>query len=150
MEISRDTRKFRQIVFKLLLTSRERVLYRWARLKEPHFPKIRTWSRRMKRIAVLFLLFVSASVFAQEFRSTMAGMITDPTGAVVAKATVVVTNTDTGVKVQTVTDRTGSYTVPFLLPGKYSIRVTVSGFQAYLHDGITVQSGDKVQEDVTR
>lgn len=102
----------------------------------------------MKRIVLLVLLLVSASAFSQEFRSTMSGRVTDPSGAVIAKATVVVTNTDTGVKSQTISDKTGSYTVPFLLPGMYSIRVTGKGFQAYLHDGITVQSGDKVQIDV--
>src|ERR1017187_5701486 len=149
MEISRDTRKFRQIAFKLLLTSRERVLYRWARLKEPHFPKTRTWSRRMKRIAVLFLLFVSASVFAQEFRATLSGRVTDATGAVIPNAKIVVTNTDTGVKVALATDKSGQYSAPFLLPGTYSVTGSASGFQSFVHDGIQLLTGQKVEEDIT-
>jgi hypothetical protein len=92
------------------------------------------------------LLFVSAAS-AQEFRSTMSGRVTDPTGAVIPRAAVLVTNTDTGQKVATQTDKAGVYTAPFLLPGKYSVQIKAPGFESYLHDGITIQTGARVEED---
>jgi hypothetical protein len=102
----------------------------------------------MKRATALVLLSLSLPLLAQEFRATIAGRVTDATGAVLPGAPIAVVNIDTGATVQTVADKAGAYTVPFLLPGKYSIRVTVNGFQQYLHDGITLQSGAKIQEDV--
>ena len=75
----------------------------------------------MKRIAVFLLLVLSVSTaaFAQEFRSSLTGRVTDTTGAVIPKATVTVTDTDTGVKVSYLlaTDKSGTYTAPYLLPG---------------------------------
>ena len=103
----------------------------------------------MKRIAVLFLLFVSASVFAQEFRATLSGRVTDATGAVIPNAKIVVTNTDTGVKVALATDKSGQYAAPFLLPGTYSVTGSASGFQSFVHDGIQLLTGQKVEEDIT-
>ena len=103
----------------------------------------------MKRIALLLLLFVSASVFAQEFRATLSGRVTDATGAVIPNAKIVVTNTDTGVKVSLATDKSGQYAAPYLLPGTYSVSGSASGFQSFVHDGIQLLTGQKVEEDIT-
>ena len=106
----------------------------------------------MKRIfaTILYIcmVFSFGSASAQEFRATISGRVTDHTGALVPNAAVTVTDTDTGAKVVTKTDSAGAYTAPFLLPGKYSIMVVAPGFQKYIHTGITIQSGDKLNEDV--
>ena len=102
----------------------------------------------MKRLAITCLLFASVTAaMAQEFRATLTGRVTDPTAAVVPKAAVVVTNMDTGVRAVTVTNEAGEYTVPFLLPGRYSVTITAAGFQKYTHDNLTLASGAKVGED---
>jgi hypothetical protein len=100
------------------------------------------------KLAILTLLLAGSAV-AQEFRATISGRVADKSGAVIPHASVVVTNTDTGTKTQTTSNDTGDFTVPFLLPGKYSVAVTAPGFEKYLHQGITVQSGDKLNEDVS-
>ena len=84
----------------------------------------------MKRIILMVLLVVSGTLFAQEFRATLTGRVTDPSGAVIPGAEITVTNTDTGVIVNTKSDRTGNYTVPFLLPGHYSVQASASGFNS--------------------
>ncbi len=59
----------------------------------------------------LFLLFglctLTSFGWSQEFRATLTGRVTDPSGAVVPKAVVTVTNTATGVKVTTKSDQGG-------------------------------------------
>src|SRR5436309_6549537 len=100
----------------------------------------------MKRIVFMIVLVVSGllgsgTLFAQEFRATLTGRVTDPSGAVIPGAEITVTNTDTGVIVNTKSDRTGNYTVPFLLPGHYSVQASASGFNTFVHDGITLQTG---------
>ena len=64
------------------------------------------------------LLSVSAQTSGN---GNIAGAVTDPTGAAVPNATVVVTNTDTGVSRTLTTDSAGLYTASFLLPGHYEV-----------------------------
>ncbi len=101
----------------------------------------------MKRYVLFCLFFLVTAAFAQEFRATITGRVTDSTGAIVPKAAVTVTNTDTKVSVSTTTNAAGDYTTPFLLPGTYSVTVTAPGFQKFLHDHITLQPGARVSED---
>lgn len=56
------------------------------------------------------------------------GTITDNAGAAVPGATVVVTNSDTGVSRTIVTDAAGIYTAPFLLPGHYTVAASGASF----------------------
>jgi hypothetical protein len=87
-------------------------------------------------VAVLFLL--TTNLFAQIDTGTIVGQVTDPSGAVVAGAAVVVTNTATGVTYNTQTDNAGQYQVPALHPGTYSVRATAAGFESAFRDGILI------------
>ncbi len=66
---------------------------------------------------------------AQEFRGTILGRVTDPSGAPVAGASVEALNLDTGVAFKAITNEAGNYQVPFLLPGNYRVTVESSGFK---------------------
>jgi Carboxypeptidase regulatory-like domain len=103
---------------------------------------------RFSRVAAL-LLSISAASFAQEFRSTLSGVVTDPAGAVVPNVTVIATETRTGTKSQTVSDSAGQYTIPFLLPGNYEISAESSGFKRYVRTGVEVASGSHPVIDIT-
>ena len=81
-----------------------------------------------------------AAAYGQEFRATISGAVTDPTGAVVPGAVVTVRETRTGTTNVTKTDSAGQYVVPFLLPGDYQIMVAEQGFQTVTRGGITLQS----------
>ena len=104
----------------------------------------------MKRVIslVLFLACVCVAASAQEFRGTLTGRVADPTGAVIPKATITITNEGTGAITRTVSGGDGFYTVPFLTPGKYSISVSVTGFKPYLHTGIEVLTQQTITENV--
>ncbi len=98
----------------------------------------------------LFLLLpvIAAFLSAQEFRSTLTGRVSDPTGAGVPGARIVVNREETNAKSQTLSAEDGSYTVPFLVPGRYSVSVEVSGFKKYVHSGIEVAANSRVAEDI--
>lgn len=102
------------------------------------------------RNLLLALGFCLATTFAlaQEFRATLSGRVTDPSGALVPGAQVIVTNTSTGVSVKTKSDHSGDYTTPFLLPGPYKIEVQAPGFASYTHTNIRIETSQKVQQDV--
>ena len=72
------------------------------------------------------------------------GTVTDPTGAVVPKATVLVEDTEKGIRRTSITDDSGGYEVPGLQPGTYRITARISGFQTEVIKDVTVNVGQTV------
>ena len=92
--------------------------------------------RLLKSIAkalLIFILILCAPV-GQAQNARFYGQITDAQGAVVAGAAVEVTNQDTGTQVQTTTDSSGAYSVPYLAAGHYRVVVNAAGFGVSAHD----------------
>jgi hypothetical protein len=87
---------------------------------------------------VVFVLLAAVSLPAQTFRGTILGTVTDASGAVIAGAKVNVKNTGTGLERATETSADGSYSVPELPIGTYTVTVTQAGFQTFLATGVTV------------
>lgn len=69
---------------------------------------------------------------------TIAGVVTDESGAVLPGATVEVTNTATGQTRMAVTGADGHFTVPLLQPGSYDVKMTLEGFRVFVRQGVTV------------
>ncbi len=90
------------------------------------------------RFVVLCVLLMSAMLVGQTFRGTILGSVTDPSGAFVAGATVKVKNIATGLERTTTTSANGSYSVPELPIGTYSVTVTQTGFQTFIANGVAV------------
>ncbi len=96
-------------------------------------------------IAVSFLILGVAS--AQVRSSSITGIVTDATGAVVPNATVVVRNEETNVAVEARTTGAGEFTVPYLAAGRYSLSVEAPGFQVYRKTGIVMGTATTVRAD---
>src|SRR5271166_5700191 len=90
------------------------------------------------RIVLVFVLLAAVSLSAQTFRGTILGTVTDAQGAVVAGATVTVKNVGTGLERTTETSADGSYSLPELPIGTYTVTVTLAGFQTFVTTGLTV------------
>src|SRR5258708_22811182 len=107
----------------------------------------------MSQKTICKLLLVAVSLFgsvllAQDVTGTIAGTVKDSTGAVIAGATVTVTNTDTKVVARTVTTGdTGRYVVPFLAIGHYNITIEKSGFRKATISGIELNAHDDLREN---
>src|SRR5258708_1864602 len=104
----------------------------------------------MPRCATAFVLslFVSSlGIYGQEFRSTLAGQITDPSGAIVPGAKVTITSIDTGARVDVAAGSNGQYTAPFLVPGPYHISVEAAGFKRSVRERIQISTNTRVTED---
>ncbi len=90
---------------------------------------------------LLALLTLSVS-FSQEFRGAISGAVTDATGSAIAGAKILVTEVNTGTKVETSSDASGHYNAPFLLPGDYDISVTSAGFKEFLRRKLHLGAGE--------
>lgn len=96
------------------------------------------------RMLFAFAVLTSASLLAQTFRGTILGTVTDPSGAIVAGATVHVRNLNTGLERTTQTTGDGSYSVAELPVGTYTVTVTQSGFQTAVTSNLAVDvAGDR-------
>ncbi len=99
--------------------------------------------------AVCFSALAVATASAQEFRGSILGRITDPSGAVVPGAAVTVTNEETNVAVEVRTNQEGNYNVPYLLPGRYRVSVASPGFRTTEQRGVIVQINDRIELNLT-
>jgi hypothetical protein len=79
-------------------------------------------------IALLLSLGTSTRLQAQAVGATLAGTITDPSGGVVANATITITNTATGIARAASSNDAGFYSAPNLQPGDYEVKATAAGF----------------------
>ena len=103
------------------------------------------------RILVVFLVglvLLGVPGFGQETASIV-GTVSDPTGAAVPNAKVLITNTDTGLARPLTTNSSGAYTAPQLSIGRYSVRVEAPGFKGFEQKGITLNVGAVVRADAT-
>jgi hypothetical protein len=94
------------------------------------------------------ICLISLPVLAQSDRGTITGTVTDPAGAVIPAVPVSARNLATGSVFDTVTTATGSFTIPSLPVGRYSVSVTAPGFSTYVQEGIEIQSAMTARIDV--
>jgi len=87
-------------------------------------------------VAVLMLIPAFQTGFAQGITGSITGTVTDPTGSVVAGATVTVRQIDTNAVRTVISSDAGTYKVTQLQPGHYSVKVEKAGFKSYNRSGI--------------
>jgi hypothetical protein len=89
-------------------------------------------------LGVLFVLIFScaSSTFGQTGTTSIRGMVTDKTGAVLVGANVTLVSKELAVERATTTSQTGQYEFLALQPGTYSLTVEAQGFQRYQQTGI--------------
>ncbi len=97
---------------------------------------------------VTLLALAAAAGWSQEFRASVSGTVTDPSGSPVEGARVVITNIERNTPAETATNAAGRYQVQFLLPGRYTVRVEKAGFKNLLRDGIALSSADRLSLDL--
>jgi hypothetical protein len=87
----------------------------------------------------LALLQAPAALRGQTSFGTILGTVTDQSAGAIPAATVTVTNEETGISREVRSGQDGGYRVPSLLPGMYSVRVSLEGFQTTDITGVELQ-----------
>jgi hypothetical protein len=98
---------------------------------------------------VLLAFAASQYCAAQLLQGTIDGVVTDPSQAAVAGATVTVTSEGTKLSRTTTTNSAGEYTIPTLPPGTYDLNVKSPGFASYTQNGIAVTQNEVTRVNVT-
>jgi hypothetical protein len=89
-------------------------------------------------LMLLLVLVTPSGLSAQGITGAITGTVTDPTGAVIAGATVTVKQTETNAVKTITTSEAGTYTVTQLQPGHYSVKVEKAGFKSNTQNAITL------------
>ncbi len=91
-----------------------------------------------------FLLIAASSLHGQ-INATISGTITDPSGAVVANATVTVTNEFTGEARKVESNKQGFFSMANLLPSTYRVEAVAQGFVPKEVTGVDLHAGDDIR-----
>jgi len=94
------------------------------------------------------LVALASPGLGQEFRATIAGEVSDSSGAAVAGAKVVAASVERKTLRHFTTNSAGRYHIEFLLPGSYSITVEKAGFKRFVRDGVSLLAADNVSIDL--
>ncbi len=95
--------------------------------------------------ALLVFLLLTAVVSAQRTTGEIKGIVQDPGNAMVPKAAITAKDLSTGLSYSTVSGSDGAYIVPNLLPGSYSVTISVPGFQTSVIDRAVVETGRSIE-----
>jgi Carboxypeptidase regulatory-like domain len=109
-----------------------------------------TFSRLVRSLAVVFALLCVGSVGSLgQGLGSVTGIVTDPSGAAVPGATVMLTEVKTGAVSMTESHGDGLYVFPSVAPSEYRIDVTQTGFEKYSQTGIVLQADQSLTVNVS-
>jgi hypothetical protein len=105
-------------------------------------------SRAIAPLTCAALFFFAAPAFSQESRASITGRVVDSSGGAIAGAKIQATNSETGVVVPAQSNESGAFLVPFLLPGKYKVTASQSGFKGWSRNDVELRVNDALALDI--
>jgi len=94
-------------------------------------------------------LFFAIAVFAQRDLGTIAGTVTDPTGAGIPNAKITITEVATNLSYTVTSSAAGEYVRPALKPGIYTVAAEAQGFRRVAQENVEVTAGDRIGVPLT-
>jgi len=105
------------------------------------------YSALFSSLALVLVMVLGSTALAQGITGSITGTVTDSTGAAVPGATVTIRNAATNSVHTVTTSEVGSYTVPELPPGQYTVTVDKAAFKSYKQSAITLSIDQVAQID---
>lgn len=98
------------------------------------------WVSVLLVVLVAMPLVAAAPGTMQGFQGTIRGNVQDPSGALIPRANVTITNVETGETRNQLTSSTGSFDFPNLLVSTYTVSVEMQGFKRYTRENVQVRA----------
>ena len=105
---------------------------------------------RASLLALVLLPFLTLqqNALAQVAGGTISGTVTDAKGSVIPNAQITITNVETGIGRNAITNEAGIYITPNLLPGRYDVKFSAAGFKTQVRTGIALNVGTEEVVDL--
>jgi hypothetical protein len=100
-----------------------------------------------KTFVSMLLAFLPGLCLAQNESATLSGRVSDPAGAPVAGAEIVLTKVDTNIEQRTKTNDVGLYVFTSLHPGTYRVAAGFAGFKTLIKENLVLHVQDEVAEN---
>ncbi len=105
--------------------------------------------RRSAIVAVLAFMLFALTLASASITGSISGVVTDKSGAVISGATVVATDTLTGVQTTQKTDSKGFYNLPTLAVGTYELEIKQVGFKTYRQTALVIDANSALRVDAS-
>jgi hypothetical protein len=106
-------------------------------------------NRRRASLSLYLFLFLAIGITWASIAGSISGLVTDSSGAVIAGAKVIATDTQTGVQTTVITDAKGFYSLPALPVGTYDLQVSQIGFKSFDQTGLVINANSALRVDAT-
>jgi hypothetical protein len=106
-------------------------------------------SRSSVGIATFGFVFLTVAIVSASITGSISGVVTDASGAVVSGASVVATDTQTGVKTIVKSDAKGFYNLPTLAIDTYDLEISHPGFKTYRKTGLVIDANSALRADAS-
>jgi hypothetical protein len=100
-------------------------------------------------VGICLTTLLNATMVWASVGGSISGTVNDPTGRVVAYASITVREVNTGMEYKSHTDAKGVYSFPVLPVGHYRLAVRADGFRGYQRAGITLDTSAALTLDAT-
>jgi hypothetical protein len=107
----------------------------------------RKFVRSVSCLVALCVFALATTVHAQSTFGTILGTVTDTSGALIAHASVVITNIDENTTRVVETDTRGEYQAVNMKPGRFRLEVTASGFEQFTTSDVTLTARQTLRVD---
>ncbi len=105
--------------------------------------------RNIGAVRVFAFMLVALALASASITGGISGIVTDASGAVVSDATVVATDTLTGVTTSAKSDAKGFYNLPALAIGTYDLEISKAGFKTYREVGLVIDANTELRIDAS-
>src|SRR5215475_12338754 len=100
------------------------------------------------KLLALVLMLAAVTASAQTPSASVTGRVTDATGAVFPGAIIKVTNLDTDLSQQAISNEIGDFVIPYLNPSRYTLEAQAPGFRTYKHEDFTLVVNQTLRLDI--
>jgi len=100
------------------------------------------------RLAAVLILACASTGMTQTSTARLTGSVRDGTGARLPGVTITVTDSSRNTSSSSLTNDSGSYDLPILNPGTYTVAAELPGFKRFVQDGVVLQVAQVVRLDV--
>src|SRR5262249_39345946 len=106
--------------------------------------------RKSAFVSLIFLILIATTPgFGQSSNASLSGTVSDAANALIPGVTVTATNTETGVVTTGVSNESGTYNIPSLLPGVYKVTAELPGFQTTTFTDVRLGNAAQVRLNFT-